>query len=135
MSQSIDRSGRWTDIEFQAFLHRFAMRGSSMIKSDPFAQIDFNARRRSGGLLSPIVWLGGLIATALAVTVGAVLAVVTAAAVALIALVAGVVVFLASFAFRARRARSARARQDEGVIDAQKVGDTWVAYGWEREGR
>ena len=110
-----------------------------MIQSDPFAQIGFNARRRTGGgLMAPFVWLGGLIATALAVTVGAVLAVLTAAAVAVIALIAGVVVFFAGFAFRARRARRARAakaRRDEGVIDAQKVGDTWVAYGWEREGR
>jgi len=99
-----------------------------MIQSDPFVQIGFNARRRTGGgLLAPFVWLGGLVATAIAVTVGAVLAVLTAAAVAVIALIAGVVVFFAGFAFRAR--------QDEGVIDAQKVGDTWVAYGWEREGR
>ena len=112
------------------------MKGSTMIHSDPFAQIEFNARRRTGGgLLTPIVWLGGLIATALAVTVGAVLAVLTAAAVAVIALIAGVVVFFAGFAFRARRARAAKAHRDEGVIDAQKVGDTWVAYGWERDGR
>ena len=34
-----------------------------------------------------------------------------------------------------RRARAAKAHRDEGVIDAQKVGDTWVAYGWERPGR
>ncbi|WP_447910478.1 hypothetical protein [Brevundimonas bullata] len=106
-----------------------------MIKSDPIAQIDFNGRRSSGGLLAPFVWLGGLIATALALTVGAVLAVLTAAAVAVIALIAGVVVFFAGFAFRARRARAAKVRREEGVIDAQKVGDTWVAYGWEREGR
>ena len=52
-----------------------------MIQSDPFVQIGFNARRRTGGgLLAPFVWLGGLIATAIAVTVGAVLAVLTAAA-------------------------------------------------------
>ena len=41
-----------------------------MIQSDPFAQIGFNARRRTGGgLMAPFVWLGGLIATALALTV------------------------------------------------------------------
>jgi hypothetical protein len=30
---------------------------------------------------------------------------------------------------------TARRRRDDGVIDARKVGDTWVAYGWEKEGR
>lgn len=107
-----------------------------MIQSDPFAQIGSNARRRAGGgLLAPVVWLVGVISTTLAVTVGAILAVLTAAAVAVIALIAGVLVFFAGFAMRARRARQTRARRDEGVIDAQKVGDTWVTYGWEREGR
>lgn len=106
-----------------------------MINSDPMGQLGFNARRRPGsGLLAPFVWAAGLIATALAVTVGALLAVFTAAAVAMIALVAGVLVFFAGFALRARRAMTAR-RRDDGVIDAKKVGDTWVAYGWEKEGR
>lgn len=106
-----------------------------MINSDPMGQLGFNARRRPGsGLLAPFVWVAGLVATALAVTVGALLAVFTAAAVAMIALVAGVLVFFAGFALRARRAMTAR-RRDDGVIDAKKVGDTWVAYGWEKEGR
>ncbi|WP_313576362.1 hypothetical protein [Brevundimonas sp.] len=106
-----------------------------MINSDPMGQLGFNARRRPGsGLLAPFVWVAGLVATALAVTVGALLAVFTAAAVAMIALVAGVLVFFAGFALRARRAMTAR-RRDDGVIDAKKVGDTWVAYGWEKDGR
>lgn len=110
-----------------------------MIQSDPMGQLGFNARRRPGsGLLAPFVWLAGLIAAALAVTVGALLAVFTAAAVAMIAVVGGVLVFFAGFAgfaLRARRAMTARRRRDDGVIDARKVGDTWVAYGWEKEGR
>ena len=110
-----------------------------MIKSDPVAQISFTARRSAGGgILAPFVWLGGLIATAVAVTVGAILAILTAAAVATIAIIGGVLVFFAGFALRARRAsqmRKAQKAADEGVIDAQKVGDTWVAYGWEKEGR
>lgn len=106
-----------------------------MINSDPMGQLGFNARRRPGsGLLAPFVWVAGLIATALAVTVGALLAVFTAAAVAMIAVVGGVLVFFAGFALRARRTMSAR-RRDDGVIDAKKVGDTWVTYGWEKEGR
>ena len=39
-----------------------------MINSDPMGPLGFNARRRPGsGLLAPFVWVGGLIATALAV--------------------------------------------------------------------
>ena len=110
-----------------------------MIQSDPMAQIGFAARRRpGGGLVSFVVWLCGLVATAVAVTVGAVLAILTAAAVALLAVVGGVVLFFAGFALRARRSHQMRKAQksaDEGIIDAQKVGDTWVAYGWEKEGR
>ena len=110
-----------------------------MIQSDPMAQIGFAARRRAGGgLWSSLMWLGGLVATAVAVTIGAMLAILTAAAVAVLAVVGGVVLFLASFALRARRTRQMRQAAkaaDEGVIDAHKVGDTWVAYSWEREGR
>jgi hypothetical protein len=136
MSQSIDRSGRWTDIA-PSGVHQDAERGFEfMIQSDPMGQLGFNARRRPGsGFLASFVWVAGLVATALAVTVGALLAVFTAAAVAMIALVGGVLVFFAGFALRARRAMGARRRRDEGVIDAKKVGDTWVAYGWEKEGR
>lgn len=110
-----------------------------MINSDPMAQIGFAARRSpAGGLLGWVSWLFGLVATAVAVTVGAVLAILTAAAVALLAVVGGVVLFFAGFALRSRRARQMRKAQreaDAGIIDAEKVGDTWVAYGWEREGR
>ena len=85
-----------------------------MINSDPMGQLGFNARRRPGsGLLAPFVWVAGLIATALAVTVGALLAVFTAAAVAMIAVVGGVLVFFAGFALRARRTMSARRRRDD----------------------
>ncbi len=90
---------------------------------------------RGAGLLAPFAWLGGLIAAGVAVTVGAMLAVFTAAAVALIAVVAGVVVFLGGVALRARRSLRPRPAAAEGVIEAQKVGDTWVAYGWERQDR
>ena len=30
---------------------------------------------------------------------------------------------------------AALCRRLNGVIDAKKVGDTWVTYGWEKEGR
>lgn len=95
------------------------------------------ARRPAGGLLAPMVWLAGVIATAVAMTVGAVLAIFTAAAVAVIALFAAVLVFFAGLALRARRTMTRRDRRagDEGVIEARKVDGEWVAYGWERPGR
>ena len=102
---------------------------------DPFATLGFQNRRRPQGLLAPILWLGGVIATVAALTVGAVLAVFTAAAVAVIAVCASILIFFAGLAMRARRRVTVRARRADDVIEAQKVGDTWVAYGWERNGR
>ncbi len=102
---------------------------------DPFASLGFQARRSNGGLLAPLTWLAGLVATVAALTIGAILAIFTAAAVAVFALCASVVVFFAGFALRARRKATVRARRTDDVIEAQKVGDTWVTYGWERPGR
>ena len=94
------------------------------------------ARRPTNGLLAPVVWICGVIATLVAMAVGAVLAVVTAAAVAMIALIAAVLVFFAGLAMRARRNMTRRGRRaDDGIIEARKEGDAWVAYGWERTGR
>ena len=98
---------------------------------DPFARIGPGARRPQG-VMGPLAWLGGLVATLVALTVGAALAIFTAAAVAVIALCASVLVFFAGLAMRARRAVTARARRSDDVIEARKVGDTWVTYGWER---
>jgi len=105
-----------------------------MTQSQKVFHLGFQPRRRGAGLMAPIMWLGGLIAACVAMAAGAVLAVITAAAVAVIAVTAGVVVFFAGLAVRARR-RMAPAPAAEGVIDARKVGDTWVTYGWERESR
>jgi membrane protein YdbS with pleckstrin-like domain len=102
--------------------------------NDRFASIGFQNRRHQG-LLAPLMWLGGVIATVAALTVGAVLAVFTAAAVAVIALCASVLVFFAGLAVRARRRTVVRSRRTDDVIEARKVGDTWVAYGWERPNR
>lgn len=106
-----------------------------MTQSDVFARIGIAARRRPSGLLAPVVWLAGLIASAAALIFGAVLAIFTAAAVAIFALCAGVVVFFAGLAFRARRTSAPRRRADDGVIEAHKVDGAWVAYGWDRQGR
>ena len=106
-----------------------------MTQSDGFARIGIAARRRPSGLLAPIDWLAGMVASAAALVFGAVLAIFTAAAVAVFALCAGVVVFFAGLAFRARRTGAPRRRADDGVIEARKVDGAWVAYGWDRQGR
>lgn len=93
------------------------------------------ARRPANGLLSSLMWIAGLIATLVAMAVGAVLAVFTAAAVAVIALIAAVLVFFAGLAMRARRTMTVRQRRSDDVIEARKVDGAWVAYGWERSGR
>lgn len=85
-----------------------------------------------------LAWLGGFFATGAALTIGAVLAVFTAAAVAVIAVFASVLVFLAGLALRARRVTYARARAPGAggtVLEARKVGHSWVAYGWDRSAR
>ena len=94
-----------------------------------------SGRRPANGLAASVTWLGGVIATAVAMTVGAVLAVFTAAAVAVIALFAAVLVFFAGLAMRARRRVTMRNRRADDVIEARKVDGAWVAYGWERPGR
>lgn len=131
MLSDIDGSFGWTDIGFQAFEMDAGQERS--MSHDRFAQIGFKGRRPQG-LLAPLMWLGAAVATVAALTVGAVLAVFTAAAVAFIALCAGVLVFFAGLAMRARGAVTLRARRTDDVIEARKVGDTWVAYGWERPG-
>jgi hypothetical protein len=75
--------------------------------------------------------LGGILATAAAVALGAVLAVFAAATVVVIALLSSVLLALAALAFRARKAVRSRTRRDDGVIEARQVGGHhWVAYGW-----
>jgi len=93
------------------------------------------ARRPTNGLLASILWLGGLVATLVAMAVGAVLAVFTAAAVAVIAVIAAVLVFFAGLAMRARRKMTMRNRRADDVIEARKVDGAWVTYGSERHGR
>lgn len=94
-----------------------------------------SARRPSSGLLASFLWLGGVIATVVAMALGAVLAVFTAIAVAVIALFAAVLVFFAGLAMGARRKTGVRTRRADDVIEARKVDGAWVAYGWERPGR
>ena len=104
-----------------------------MTSPDRFAHLAFGGARARGGVWGPVVALAGLLATGVAVAIGAVLAVFTAAVVAVIAVIAGMVMFLTGFGARARR--KTRRVETDGVIEAHKVGETWVAYGWERQGQ
>jgi uncharacterized membrane protein YhaH (DUF805 family) len=73
---------------------------------------------------SALSMVGGALATAAAVAIGAVLVV--------IAVMASVLLGLAGLALRAKRARarSSSVRED-GVIEARHLGGHhWVAYGW-----
>lgn len=65
-----------------------------------------------------------------ALVIGAVLAVVFAASVALVSLMAAALLSLAFGVMKARRAATVRA--DNGVIEARRVGHSWVAYGWDQ---
>jgi len=116
----------------------FAAEGMQMVQ-DPVVSLGFAARRRGASWTAPFTALAGMIATVVALAVGAVLAVFTALAVAVFALCASILVFFAGFALRARRQSGGRNRRAddpaEGVIEARKVGDTWETYGWERTGR
>jgi hypothetical protein len=86
-----------------------------------------------GGAFRGLAWLGGALATAAAVGIGAVLAVFFAATVAVLAVMAAVTLWLAALAIRARRTVHAH---DPDLIEAHNVGgQSWVAYGWDRNGR
>jgi hypothetical protein len=85
---------------------------------------------RHGSALRSLAVVGGSLATAAAVVVGAVLAVFFAATVAVIAVMASALLAFAGLAMRARRTARSRARGD-GVIEARHLGGHhWVAYGW-----
>jgi hypothetical protein len=86
-----------------------------------------------GGAYRGLAWIGGALATAAAVGVGAVLAVVFAATVAVIVVMGAATLGLAALAVRARRTVYAN---DPNLLEARNVGgQSWVAYGWDRNGR
>jgi hypothetical protein len=83
---------------------------------------------RHGSALRSLAAVGGTLATAAAVMVGAVLAVFAAATVAVIALMTSALLALSTLALRARR--TVTARRDD-VLEARHLGGHhWVAYGW-----
>jgi len=85
--------------------------------------------RKHGSALRSVAILGGALATAAAVAIGAVLALFAAATVVVIAVMSSALLGLSGLALRARR--TAAARRDDGVIEARHLGGHhWVAYGW-----
>jgi len=86
-----------------------------------------------GGAFRGLAWIGGALATAAAVGIGAVLAVFFAATLAVIAVLGAAALGLTALAMRAKR--SVR-DDDPDLIEAHNVGgQSWVAYGWDRNGR
>jgi apolipoprotein N-acyltransferase len=80
-----------------------------------------------------LAWLGGGLAALVASAIAAVLAVFFTAALAVLALMGALAVGFAGLALRARRSAKAT---DPNVIDARRVsGNSWVAYGWDQDGR
>jgi hypothetical protein len=85
---------------------------------------------RQGAALRSFALLGGALATAAAVAIGAVLAVFFAATVLVIAVMSSVLLYVSGLALRARRTARARNR-DDSLIEARHLGGHhWVAYGW-----
>lgn len=83
---------------------------------------------RSGSALRSLAAVGGALATAAAVAIGAMLALFFAATVVVIAVLSSALLALTGLAFRARRTSRTR---DNGVIEARNMGGHhWVAYGW-----
>jgi hypothetical protein len=89
---------------------------------------------RQGSALRSLAVVGGMLATAAAVVVGAVMAIFFAATVAVIAVMASALLGLSGLAMRARRTVRARGRQPD-LIEARHLGGHhWVAYGWNERG-
>ena len=75
--------------------------------------------------------LAGSLALVAAGMIGVVLAVVFAAALAVIVVLAAALIGLTGVALRGRR-RPPVGGDDNMVIEARKVGHSWVAYGWDQ---
>lgn len=83
----------------------------------------------SGSLNGGLARFVGFAVAVLALMGAAVLAVVFAATLVVSAVVASVLIGLTALALRARRTVRVRASNSD-IIEARRVGHTWVAYGW-----
>jgi hypothetical protein len=91
-----------------------------------------NAGYRTSARCNPaqtvIAWVMGGFATLAALVLGSILAVVFAATLAVILVLAAGLLTLGAVAWRLRRPR----RLDAPVIEARKIGHSWIAYGWDQ---
>ena len=81
------------------------------------------------GMGSAVLRMAGAAAALLGLAVAGVLALFFAATVVVMAVIASALIGVTMLAMRARRTAKVRAGVP-GVIDARRVGHTWVAYGW-----
>ena len=90
----------------------------------------------SRGLGAFLTWTVGLIVAGTVLVLGAIFAVFTALAVAALAVFAGVALWAVRLT-RGRRPAPVQAATsgDPEIIDARKVGDQWVAYGFDGQAR
>lgn len=83
----------------------------------------------NGSLNGGLVRFLGFAVAMVALMAAVVLAVIFAATLAVSALVATVLIGLTALAMRARRTVRVRSSRSD-IIEARRVGHTWVAYGW-----
>jgi membrane protein implicated in regulation of membrane protease activity len=91
--------------------------------------------RSPGAARITLAGLSGALATIAALAIGSVLALVFAATLAVVAVLAVLLLALAALAWRFRQPALRRGPQTGGdapVIEAHKVGHSWVAYGWDQ---
>ena len=81
----------------------------------------------ANSLRNGLARIGGMAAALAALVVGSVLALFFAATVVVMAVIASALVAVSMVVMRARRPARAHAAE---VIEARRVGHTWVAYGW-----
>jgi len=85
------------------------------------------------GALKSIAWLAAGLATVAAAAVAAVLALFFAATIVVIAVMASALLTFTGLALRARRSVQPK---DPELLEARNVGGhSWVAYGWDQQGR
>ncbi len=94
----------------------------------------FRAPVRGNPAQAAVAWIVGGFAMIGAVVLGSVLALVFAATLAFVLVVAAATLTFMAVAWRIRRLPGAqKGPLDSGpVIEARKVGHSWVAYGWDQ---